>query len=170
MLEQKWVYEVRKENLVFSDDTGKWCRIPYYNHPTGCPNYNRVGCPPKAALLKDLLDYDWPVYLIHSNFPLLAHMRKMRNLHPDWSIHMQRNVLYWQGTSRKQLRERVKRFIDILQDKPTMISYCPEGRGLNVYATAQKVGLYLERIRHLKTCKHVAIVGTFKKGIIDGSE
>ena len=147
--------------------TGAWCQLPYYNHKNGCPNYGRPGCPPKAALLIDTLDFDYPIYLVHSEFDLEEHIHNMHLSHPTWSIHMQRNVLYWQNTSRKQLRERVAEVKDLTENY--MISYCPEGRGLNVYATAKRVGLQLERIKGLKTCRHVALTGTFKKGIIHGS-
>lgn len=36
---------------------------------------------------------------------------------------------------------------------------CPEGHGVNVYVTARVNGLKLERIRGLKTCRHVALLG-----------
>ncbi len=71
--------------------------------------------------------------------------------------------MYWQGTSRKQLRERVA---IAKNEKETNITlYCPEAHGVNVYASAKKSGLKLERIKDLKICRHVALLGHSKNNI-----
>ncbi len=40
------------------------------------------------------------------------------------------------------------------------ITTCPEGMGVNVYATARAHGLILEKIRDLKMCRHIALIGS----------
>lgn len=145
-------------SLVSSDKTGRWCQIPYPNHPKGCPKYGKgLHCPPHAVKLTDILDLSRPLYFVHSEFNLLGHVEKMKNRHPDWSDRQLKNVLYWQGTSRKQPRERVG--VAQCITRCNVISYCPEGQGINVYASCAKSGLRLEKIRHLKICRHVALLG-----------
>lgn len=145
-------------SLVSSDKTGQWCQIPYPNHPKGCPNYGkRDHCPPLAIKLTNILDLSRPLYLVHSEFDLLRHVEKMKARHPHWTDRQLKNVLYWQGTSRKQLKERVK--IAQYVTSCNIVSYCPEGQGINVYATCAKSGLKLEKIRYLKTCRHIALLG-----------
>ena len=151
-----WVLPVKR--LVLSHKTGDWCRLPYANHPKGCPNYEqKPRCPPKASWLPKVVDVNRPLFLVHSEFSLRDHVSKMRAKHPGWSERQLRNVLYWQATSRKQLKERVA--FAKMYTFATMIFYCPEAHGLNVYATCKKSGLNLEKIRRLAICRHVALLG-----------
>ena len=151
-----FVYPVVK--LVTNDSTGDWCRFPYPGHPKGCPNYNKVDrCPPRAPKIKDYFDLSQPLYLVHSEFDLAGHQSKMKESHPDWSLRQCRCVLYWQSSSRKQLKERIAAANSLLN--LNTIAMVPEAMGVNVYATARLSGLNLERIKGLKTCRHVALVG-----------
>ena len=158
-----YAIELDPAKIVLSKKTGDWCLIPYHGHPKGCPNYGRVGCPPIGADPKKTFRERiiTPVYMVYSEFDLKAHMKRMQKKHPDWSERQLRCVLYWQNTSRKQLRERVAHVIltSGFEKHYTITLYCPEAYGMNVYATAQKHGFKLERIRHLETCHHIAIVG-----------
>jgi hypothetical protein len=97
------------------------------------------------------------MYLVYSEFDLGAHIEKMKAAHPEWSDKQCRCVLYWQGASKKLLKGEIKKAVKetglkIVVDKP-------EGVGVNVYATCFKSGLRLERIKGLKICRHVAIIG-----------
>lgn len=137
--------------------THKWCRSPYPGHPRGCPKYGKKGCPPKVPFLSEVLDLERPLYLAFSRFSLQKHVRKLKRKHPDWSRRQLRCVLYWQGTSRKQMRERARECqretgADVVLD-------CPEALGVNVYVTCALNGLKLEKIKNLKVCRHVALVG-----------
>ena len=144
--------------------SSKWCQIPYPNHPKGCPNHGRKGCPPEADPLCHVLDLTRPMYFVHSEFDLQAHIERMKVAHPQWSEKQLRNVLYWQGTSRKQLRARVA---VAEKEKGTNITlYCPEAHGVNVYTSARWYGLKLEQIKGLKTCRHVALLGFSLRGRI----
>lgn len=154
-----WIHRVEPGNLILSNDVGDWCRLPYPNHPKGCPKYGQSeGCPPRAPKVENVFDLSKPLFLINSEFDLAAHVERMRLAHPEWSDRQLRNVLYWQGTSRKQLKKRVKQAAELVgADTFAMV---PEAMGVNVYATAMLSGLKLERIKGLKTCRHVALIGT----------
>ncbi len=147
--------------VVCSEDIGKWCQLPYPNHPKGCPNYGRKGCPPGTPSITKVMDLKKSVYIAFSEFDLDAHAQRMKELHPKWTRKQCRCVLYWQETSRKQMRgraEKAKGFTgaDLVLAGP---KNCPEAYGVNVYATCSRVGLRLEKIRGLKICRHVALIG-----------
>lgn len=120
-----------------------YCKLPYLGHPQGCPNFNKRDiCPPKAPLFDKLIDINKPVYCIVNKFDLKAHAQIMRNRHPDWSERQIYCCLYWQGRARKQLREKVNKF---LQNHPGYLAlYCPEGSGVDLVATVKQFGLEFE--------------------------
>jgi len=124
------------------------CRRPYPNHPRGCPNWGkRKTCPPKAALLHEVLDLERPVWAVWNAYPLDRHMVKMRDRHPGWTDRQLRNPLYWQGTARKELRGELKRFIDSFRwgrdMPPRRVVGCPEACGCNLTATMRQVKIVL---------------------------
>lgn len=138
--------------------SGEWCQLPYPNHPKGCPKYNQSEtCPPKASHIADVLDLRRPIYIAFSEFNLSSHMAKMKKKHPKWTDLQLRCVLYWQNTSRNQMRKRAK-LAQALRGGDTIIE-CPEGAGVNVYATCRANGLPLQRIRYLTICRHIALIG-----------
>ncbi len=151
-----YIYEIK--GLVLTPKTSKWCQIPYPGHPHGCPNYaKKDGCPPAHRALDEVLDINRPMYLIRGDFDLEAHAKKMLDKHPHWSRRQSRCVLYWQSSARKQLKERIEEahgHIDF-----NHILRCPEAKGCNIYAMARKAGLYLEKIKDLKICHKIAMVG-----------
>ena len=163
MLYHNYIYKLN--NIIFAyDKVGKWCQLPYYGHKKGCPNYNKKArniCPPFAPKLFEFFDESYSIYLIHSVFDLESHARRMKRDHSMWSEHQCRCVLYWQKISRNQLKERAA--LQMYNLNLNAVTYCPEAMGVNVYATALKAGLKLEKIRNLKTCRHIAFVG--KKSI-----
>lgn len=151
-------YIIKLKRLIVSEKTGEWCKIPYPNHPKGCPKYgNDKACPPHAPKLDEFFDLSKPLYFVHSEFNLKAHVERMKQKYKLWSDRQCRCVLYWQGTSRKQLRERAEEAAWSLGTNA--ITACPEGMGVNVYATARVSGLCLQRIRGLKICRHIAMIG-----------
>jgi predicted metal-binding protein len=116
---------IKISRLIVSNKTGQWCKIPYPNHLKGCPNYGKKDyCPPPSAnLLINILDLKRPMYIVYSEFDLDKHILKMKNKHPQWTDRQLRNVLYWQGTSRKQLKERVR--FALYKTGCNFVSYCP---------------------------------------------
>ena len=51
--------------------------------------------------------------------------------------------LYWQGTARKRLKERINEFI-FLADERYVVNTVPEAMGVNVTETMKRVGIELE--------------------------
>ena len=156
------LYRIRQVKRIVCGDTGAWCQLPYRNHPKGCPNYGkRNTCPPDAPHISEVLDLEKPIYIAFSDFDLFSHMKRMSQKHPKWSVYQCRNVLYWQGTSKAEMRRRA-RIAKTIMGADTIIE-CAEGMGVNVYATCRHVGLKLEKIKNLKMCHHVALVGWGKR-------
>jgi len=151
---------IEVDRVYHNRKTGQWCKIPYPNHPKGCPKYGEDDCPPNTPFITEVLDLRRPTYIAFSEFNLHAHVETMRSKYPLWSERQLRNVLYWQNTSRKQMRQRARiaRFIR----GADIIIECPEGMGVNVYVTCYKSGMPLQRIRNLTLCRHIALIG-FRK-------
>lgn len=121
----------------------EWCKLPYPDHPKGCPNYGmRPSCPPQALLISNYFDITRPLYLIAVEFDLAGHIKKMQSLHPDWSQRQLRCCLYWQGGVNSELKQKCRQFE---WEHPTMITTtCPEAMGVNVIETAYRCGLPIE--------------------------
>jgi len=108
-------------------------------------------------MIDEVIDVNRPVYLVYSEYDLESHVGKMRQRHPNWSDRQCRCVLYWQGASKKLLKQEVKKAA--FETKSIKIITKPEAMGVNVYATCRLSGLRLERIEGLKICRHVALIG-----------
>ncbi len=118
----------------------EWCKLPYPDHPKGCPNYGRKPiCPPTIPLLEQVYDLSKPSYLVVVEFDLAAHVHKMLTKHSGWTERQARCVLYWQGSLNKQLRLETECYLRVI---PNLVAtLCPEAMGLNVIATAQLAGV-----------------------------
>ena len=152
-------FVVQAKQIVHNERVPHWCGLPYPGHPKGCPNYytGRPQCPPAAPYITKIMDLDREVYLVHSHFDLEHHMNKMKLRHPQWTERQLRNVLYWQPKSKKEMRERAVDFA--FKIGADSICYMGEAAGVNLYATCALSGLKLEKIKGLKICRHVALVG-----------
>ena len=121
----------------------KCCLLPYPNHVKGCPNWGKRDiCPPKAPLLSESLDLTAPVYAIYNIFDFKGHVEKIRDKHPQWTERQLKCCLYWQPKARKQLKEKIRKFMEIFRDLTIIIN--PEAQGVNLTATMKKVGIILE--------------------------
>ncbi len=146
------------KRLVTTRNAGKWCLLPYDGHKRGCPNFGqKPGCPPHGVSIDRLVDVTRPMYLVLASFNVAAHVRKMKELHPKWSERQCRDVLYWQGTVRVELKRNVAYAMRYLGCDA--FTYCPEGAGVNVFVTARLAGLALEKVRHLNIDHHIALIG-----------
>ena len=146
---------------VFDYNVRLLCTEPYYNHPKGCPNFNkRPLCPPLRRRFEDLIDLNKSMYAIWIIFPFGEHREKMLRLHPEWSKRQAECCLYWQGTARKRLKHEIYRF-SAEKYKNTGVITCPEATGINVTATMKSLGVELEWPPKDFTC-HVAIAGMLK--------
>lgn len=120
------------------------CRLPYYNHPKGCPNFDKKkGCPPSAPKVESIIDLNDDVYIIYNCFDFLGHVQRMQKRHPKWSQRQAECCLYWQGTARNQLKEELKKFWRG-QDYYYRVLTCPEACGVDVTKTMRTIGIGLE--------------------------
>lgn len=121
------------------------CVLPYKNHKKGCPNYGKKpDCPPNVPMFDKVFDINKPIYAIFSTYDLHSHTEKMRKLHPNWTETQLLNVLYWQGTARKMLKESISKFNQIYKDKGYFSTTSPEAMGVDVTKTLQNAGIQLE--------------------------
>lgn len=121
------------------------CVKPYKNHKKGCPNYGKkADCPPTVPMFDQIFDVTKPVYAIFSTYDLFSHTEKMRSNHPNWTETQLLNVLYWQGTARKYLKEKINDFTLIYREKGYYTTTSPEAMGVDVTATLKNVGIELE--------------------------
>ncbi|KKM13330.1 hypothetical protein LCGC14_1717270 [marine sediment metagenome] len=143
---------------IIDDSMRGLCVKTYYNHPKGCPNFNkRSDCPPKALLLHKILDLSKPIYVVYNIFNLYGHVKSMRNKYPNWSQRQLENCLYWQGKARKQLRIRVNNFLKNNENQHVL--YCPEACGVNITETMKSISIELEWPPKTFTYQ-VALIGT----------
>ena len=119
------------------------CRAPYPGHPRGCPNWGREGCPPGARPPHKLIDLDDEVLLVAVSFNPAGHAAEMRRRHPRWSDRQCRNLLYWQGRVKKQLREAAQAVLESRGSGFRSVD-CPEACGVNMTETAAQAGIRLK--------------------------
>ena len=136
------------------------CKKPYHNHPKGCPNFGiKEGCPPNIRLFDEEYDMNKPVYVIFNTFDLASQVNKMKAAHPEWSDRQLKCSRYWQGTTRKLLRQKIALFKN---DHPDYnVTTCPEAMGVNVTETMKKIGIKLEW-PPVSTTYQVALAGIKK--------
>jgi len=121
------------------------CRNPYPNHKRGCPNWDKKkGCPPSAPMITDTLDLSRPVFAIYNIFDFHSHVERMRKKHPEWTYLQLSCCLYWQPKARKQLKEKMYKFLELHRHKGMTIVSCPEGQGVNITETMKNVDIHLE--------------------------
>ena len=135
-----------------------YCTLPYPNHPKGCPNFNKaIECPPKSKKIKDVFDIDKDMFFVIEKFNLKEHILKMKNKHPHWSNLQCRNLLYWQGKVRKQLKDKTEQFINFNKNK-MIYTLLPEAMGVMVINTASKLGIPIEKTP-IDTVFKIALAG-----------
>ena len=138
-----------------------YCKLPYRNHPNGCPNFGKHDeCPPKVKLLQDVFDINKDLHFIVEEFNLKEHMENMKQKHPNWSTFQLKNLLYWQGGVRHRLHIKVLKFIAKQGNTNGMMIYTllPEAMEVMVINTAIKLGIPIEKTPTNKIFK-IALVG-----------
>jgi len=156
---------LKQVELVWKPEVQDYCKLPYPNHPEGCPMYGtRNSCPPQAPLIDEILDLEQPVYAAILEFDLKGHVENLRIYHPDWSETQLRNSRYWQNKARKNLREGIESAkINTSHLRNLLVLYRSEANGVHLVSTLRKVGVKInfppKDIVHL-----VAIMGNRKAG------
>lgn len=143
--------------LVINYKSRDWCKIPYPQHPDGCPNYNKnIYCPPQSPRIETWLDIDKPHWFIVSEFNLSKFAQRMKIKHPNWSEKQSRCCLYWQNIPRKELRITMNKFIE---EHPGVVStMIPEAMGVQVIITARRLGIPI-KTKPDDTVYKIALVG-----------
>ena len=135
------------------------CTRFYKNHKRGCPNYGKKpDCPPIVPMFDEIFDISKPVYAIFSAYDLESHVNKMEERHPNWSEAQLLNVLYWQGTARKQLKSCIFEFNKEFKKKGYYSTNSPEAMGVDVTKTLKNAGINLEWPARKKVYK-IAMAG-----------
>ncbi len=128
------------DKLIIDYRAREWCKLPYPDHPHGCPNYNHKStCPPEVCLIEDFIDPTRPIWLVIEEFDLGGHIAKMLTLNPHWSNRQARCVLYWQGTVNKKLELSCQTIAT--QHPGSHYTICPEAMGVDVIHTVKQFGV-----------------------------
>lgn len=158
MGEEKNILVLKLNEVVVDYRSRSWCKLPYPDHPNGCPNYGKKkNCPPKAPLFEKIVKP--PFTLVGVKFDLEQHVKKMKEKHPEWSERKAKCLLYWQKKVDRQLREACEKIASTIPN--SRIVYLPEATGINVFETCRKHGLILERNPKRSVWK-IAIIGIKK--------
>jgi len=147
---------IRLDSIDCTERAREWCKLPYPDHPKGCPAYGkRVDCPPQAKRFNEV--FEPPFFLVAVRFDLTEHVAKMLKKHPKWTEKQAKCVLYWQKTVEKTLRQKCEKLISRL---PNGFCYTlkPEAMGINVFTTAFKHGIPIET-RPKQYVWKIAVVG-----------
>jgi len=154
------IFEIDKNDLVLDRRAmGPWCRLPYPNHPKGCPNYDKKkACPPHSIFFNNIVEP--PFFLVIHTFDLEAQSMRMKKRHPEWSDRQSRNLLYWQKGVMKKLKEEAKAFIESY-DGDLLLVEIPEANGVHVFKTCENVGIILDR-NPRKIVRKIMIIGKRK--------
>jgi predicted metal-binding protein len=138
----KMIVKINPEDLSYLDGE-KFCRLPYSNHPRGCPNYGKkAGCPPDMPSLKEILDLNQNIYLIYTEFNIGEHVEKMKELHPGWTDRQIYCCLYWQPRARKMQRQEEEK--SRKEKGINLILTSPEAIGINLTSLMNNIGVRLE--------------------------
>lgn len=148
---------VEVKELRINYKAREWCKLPYPNHPRGCPNYGKhKECPPQAPKLFLAEVKEKKLFLIYEMFNMAEHEQTMLSRHPWWTTRQARNLLYWQGKVRKRLKQACLEFLGLFEN--SFIMTCPEARGVNVITTAQLTGLPVT-VKAYPTVYKIALAG-----------
>lgn len=144
-------------NLVLDYRAREWCKLPYPDHPKGCPSYDKKWCcPPRIGTVEEYLDLDAPLWLSVVQFHLAEHAGLMKLRHPHWSERQARCLLYWQPKVNKHLKSMTYNFTC---GTTRVATFCPEAMGVQVIKTAKKLGIPIIP-RPQETVYKIALIGS----------
>lgn len=145
------------DKLYIDNRCGVWCKLPYPDHPHGCPNYGqRNYCPPYAPEIGIFLNLYLPHWFLITEFDLQSHVEAFAIKHPSWSKRRLKCVLYWQNKVRSIQREQIADFRT--RHPGTIFTQLPEAMDVNVLRTLQSLKIDFETKPEKKVLK-VALIG-----------
>jgi len=155
------VLQIKKMDIIFDEKAmnGEWCKLPYPNHPKGCPNYGkRNACPPFTKPFNEIIKE--PFYLVIEKFDVIAHAKKMKERHPDWTERQCRNLLYWQKSVVSRLKKKAYSFAKS-KGEDFIVLEIPEAHGVNLFITCKNIGIDLQ-IHPQDVIRKIMIIGKRK--------
>jgi predicted metal-binding protein len=145
--------EIKFEDLIWEDieTIKKWCALKYRRHKKGCPNTGH--CDYYIQNAKDIQKTYARTILVWTEWDIVTYANERRKKFPNASEDSLRNLLYWQKSLKKKLREY------ITSKYPQGVQWFnAEGGGVNFFKTMQKLELPLELPKDLKTVRLIVIV------------
>lgn len=137
------IFKLNSKIIPYSKEIQKLCRNPYYQHPMGCPNYDKKeSCPPNQPLIDMVLDFSKPLYIIYTEFDIGEHAEKMLEKHQEWSERQAYCCLYWQPKAKKI--QRIEETKAVKEYGVTKIVNSPEAYGVDVTGLMENIGVILE--------------------------
>ena len=119
------------------------CLDKYPGHPHGCPNWGcKDGCPPNVRYFPRV--YSTSVHIAAVRFDFAEYLNLRRLDHPDWSDRALRNPLYWQGHVRHELNQFLFEYLFAKPEIDGEIVFNAEAMGVNLFATCEKAGIFME--------------------------
>lgn len=119
------------------------CKIPFYGHNKGCPNYRKKeGCPPNLPLINNILDFKKDIYIIYTEFRVGEFAERIRITHSEWnSVRQWYNPRYWQPKARKS--HHIEEEKALKENKLEKIVNSPEAYGVNITKLMKGIGIDL---------------------------
>ena len=150
------------DKLIIDHRAREWCKLPYPDHPKGCPNFGKKSiCPPQVSTIEDWLENTDELRFVYVSFNLKEHAERMLERNPHWSQRQARCLLYWQPKVNKALVSLVS---TLAHKNGIKITYCPEAMGVDVIKTAQSAGLPIVA-PPIDVVYKIALVATVDKGV-----
>lgn len=130
--------KIDKSTISFKENIGEWCKLPYPDHPNGCPNYGKnLYCPPDNPFYKEeVLKYSIHI-LFYTHFNINAYKSELSIKNKDWSDRKLSCCLYWQKSLKNKLFQKVLPYYDKNVD---LLLGCGSGFG-NIYYSMESVGI-----------------------------
>jgi len=167
------IVQIPSEYIVYDKKILNLCRVPFYNHSKGCPNWNKKeGCPPNVLLIDKILDFNKELYIIYTEFNVGEFAEKMRLMHPEWHKHPRQwyNPRRWQPKARKL---HAKDQLLAMKTGIDTILSSAEANGVNITDTIKNIGIILkwdwpplhilENDEYKKNLSYVISIGGYHK-------
>jgi hypothetical protein len=139
------IVSIDSKIIPFEKKIQSLCKVPFYGHPDGCPNYGKkTSCPPHQPLIDRVLDLSQEVYIIYNKFMVGEFAERMRIAHPEWKQHPRQwyNPRRWQPKARKEHHDELDRFLS--QHPDSIYTTMPEAHGVNLSALMHTLRIELK--------------------------
>ena len=139
------ITKIKPDLIPFDRKIQGLCKLPYYGHTKGCPNFGvKESCPPNQPLINEVLDFNKDIYLIYTKFCVGYFAEIMRRKHPEWGGQPRQwyNPRRWQPRARKMNRH--KEYLTEKKYELEEVIRSPEAHGVDVTKMMANVGVELK--------------------------